>query len=559
VEHSLIRRAAGVFALAAVLAVGLLLGMLWEQCRFRPYGPPNETPALAEAAPGEGPLPEAIGGAEDDSAPAASAQIMRLEPGRSRQVTIDFRASAPQQFVVAVPRNAVAMTVAIAAAPCIFDIFGRALAPIEDPLTDAEHYNQAVENKLRVSRYSEAPLETGDFYVSVEYPMLYPPVLGNRTLNRATYEITVSFVTTRVDGELRPGEHVAGELDPDSGSFRTYSIDVPEGAQALRIDLDNSHSDLDVLVRYEEQVLHPEDADHTSAGSVGRESLLIDGDSDPPLSAGRWYANVVESTAIDEAEFTIYASLDLDPPEPLLAIPAPPPTPDGKWRALYAAVDLTTGAYSGSGMIVTADGLILTNHHVVAEAVVAAEARRKEESPAAASSGAAVPALDDVIVAVTVDPRHPPVEMFRGEVVEYDEKEDLALIQVTRGYYGQPVPKEYRFPFVEMGDPDELEIGDPLFVVGFPAVGDLRNRPAVTLTTGIVSGFSGAHNIKSDAHISGGNSGGGAFDQNWRLIGCPTYTVSGFDGDYGQLGYVASLRAMPPEWRKRWEGAGIRE
>jgi hypothetical protein len=164
---------------------------------------------------------------------------------------------------------------------------------------------------------------------------------------------------------------------------------------------------------------------------------------------------------------------------------------------------------------------------VVAEAIVAAEARRKDRSAAKSESTPGAPALDDVIVAVTVDPRHPPVEMFRGEVVEYEEKEDLALVQIT------------------------LEIGDPLHVIGFPAVGDLRNRPAVTLTGGIVSGFSGANNIKSDAHISGGNSGGGAFDKDWRLIGCPTYTVSGYDGDYGQLGYLVSLKALPDSWRKR--------
>jgi hypothetical protein len=475
-------------------------------------------------------------------------EVVRLQPGKVRRMTMNFRRQWQHQFVVEVPEDAVAMRVEIEAAPCIFDIFGRALTPIEDPASDAEHYNQAIENKLHISRYSEAPLETGDFYLSVEYPSLYPPVLGNRTLHQATYDITASFVTTRVDAELQSGQPIAGKLDPDSGSFRTYAIDVPEGAAALRIDLDNSHSDLDVLANHEEQILHPEDADHTSAGSVGREILVIDADSDPPLSAGRWYVNVVESSAIDEAEFTIYASLDRNPPQPLLTIPAPPPTPDGKWRALYAAVDLTTGAYSGSGVLVTADGLILTNHHVVAEAVVAAEARRQEQS-AAPSNGAAVPALDDVIVAVTVDPRHPPVEMFRGEVVQYDEKSDLALVQVTRGYYEQPVPQGYRFPYVEIGEPAELQIGDPLYIVGFPAVGDLRNRPAVTLTSGIVSGFSGPDNIKSDAPISGGNSGGGALDRNWRLVGCPTYTVSGYDGDYGQLGYVVSLNAMPKEWR----------
>jgi S1-C subfamily serine protease len=309
---------------------------------------------------------------------------------------------------------------------------------------------------------------------------------------------------------------------------------------------------LDILARHEAPILHPEEADHTAAGYLGREILLIDQQSDPPLEPGRWYVNVVESMAIDDAEFTIYASLDPAPPQPLVAIPAAPPTPDGKQRALYAAVDLTTGSYAGSGVIVSPAGLILTNHHVVAEAIVAAEARRQEQTNRENGRDAAT--SDDVIVAVTLDPRHPAVEMFRGEVIEYDEKKDLALVQVTRGYYGQPLPQEYRFPHVELGEPEILQIGDPLFVVGFPAVGDLRNRPAVTLTRGIVSGFSDVTNIKTDAAISGGNSGGGAFDENWRLIGCPTYTVSGQDGDYGQLGYVVSLRAMPESWKRHFEG-----
>jgi S1-C subfamily serine protease len=550
VEHALIRRAAVVIALAAVLMIGVAVGVLWKRSGAQGFTPDERARLASAASPGAA-RPRAL--AKEESPQAAPPEVVRLKPGRAHHMTMSFRHQWLHQFVVEVPENAVAMRIEIAAAPCIFDIFGRALAPIEEPAHDAEHYNQALENKLSVSRYSEAPLETGDFYLSVEYPSLYPPVLGNRTLHEATYEITASFVTTRLDAQLIPGRPIAGTLNPDSGSFRTYAIDVPDGAQALRIDLDNTHSDLDVLASFEEQILHPEDADHTSAGSVGREILVIDADSDPPLAPGRWYVNVVESSAIDEAEFAIFASFDRQPPEPLLAIPAPLPTPDGKRRALYAAVDLTTGAYSGSGVLVTADGLILTNHHVVAEAVVAAEARRQGQSTTAQSNGAAVPALDDVIVAVTVDPRHPPVEMFRGEVVEYDEKEDLALVQVTRGYYGQPVPEAYRFPFVEIGEPAELQIGDPLYIVGFPAVGDLRNRPAVTLTSGIVSGFSGPMNIKSDAPISGGNSGGGAFDRDWRLVGCPTYTVSGYDGDYGQLGYVVSLEAMPAEWRKRME------
>lgn len=464
---------------------------------------------------------------------------------------MDFRAEPSHAFVVEVPDDAVVLVVEVAGAPCIFDIFGRTGLPLKDPATEYEHYNFAEDNRLRVSRYDSYPLETGDYFFTVEYPSLYPPTLGNRLLTSTSYDITVSSIKTRIDGVLEPGAPLAGRLSPQNGSFCTFVVEVPADAKALRLDLDRTHSDLELLALREAQILHPEDASHAAAGAVGREILVIDRHSDPPLAPGRWYVNVVESLAIDEADFTLYATLDGAPPAALLPLGASPPATEDRTRALYASVSLTTGSSGGSGVLVSPTGLILTNQHVVAEAIVAAEARRQTSARRSGENGAAqAPALDDVIVAITLDPRYPPVEMFRGDVIEHDEKLDLALVQVTRGYYGQLIPDEYRFPFVRLGRTEPLEIGDPLHVIGFPAVGDLRNRPAVTLTRGIVSGFSGPTSIKTDALISGGNSGGGAFDHDWRLIGCPTFTVAGYDGDYGQLGYIVSIDALPDSWRK---------
>jgi hypothetical protein len=477
----------------------------------------------------------------------AAAEFEPLRPGQTRRMTMDFRGNPSHQFVIDVPDDAVAMLVELKGAPCIFDIFGRTLAPMSDPYSEYEHYNEAQENRLRITRHEGWPLETGVYYLAVEYPSLYPPTLGNRMLASADYEITVSFITIRIDGELKPGTPLAGRLSPETGSFCTFVVDVPEGAEALRLDLDNTHSDLELLARHEAQILHPEDADHAAAGAVGREILVIDRDSDPPLSAGRWYVNVIESLAADDAEFTLHATLGADPPSSLLAFGSPPPVTDDRTRALYATVSLTTGTSGGSGVVISPAGLILTNYHVVAEALVAAEAKiPKRQKPG--DSTAAAPGRDDVIVAITLDPRYPPVEMFRGEVLEHDEKTDLALVRVTRGYYGQPLPADYRFPHVALGEPETLEIGDPLNVCGFPTVGDLRNRPAITLTRGIVSGYSGPQSIKTDALISGGNSGGGAFDEHWRLVGCPTFTVTGYEGDYAQLGYIVSTRAIPTTW-----------
>lgn len=540
------------FAIASSIVLAAVAARIEWQSRKLPAGsrPANAeittSPIPERSDTGERPRP--MQGKTIIDYPLGAPPI-RLQPGVSQHVIFNFRTQPQQRFVVHVPANAVVMQVEIKGAPCIFDVYGRALLPINDAAVDAEHYNGALENVLRVSRYEDYPLETGEYYLTLEYASIYPPALGNRTLNVAEFEILVTFIHTRIDGQLRPGEPLAGQLDPDTGSFRTFIIDVPKNAPALRIDLDNAHSDLDVLARHGSQLLHPEDADLTAAGRVGREILVLDEHSDPPLAPGRWYVNVVEPMATDHVGFTIYASLDARPPQALLAIPPPPVTPSAKDVALCAVVDLTTGTYSGSGVFISPTGLILTNHHVVAEAIVAAEAQGEEARRH--DDGERGPALDDVIVALTLDPRHPPVEMFRATVIEHDAKEDLALAQVTRGYYGQPIPADYRFPHVELGQPESLAMGDSLFVVGFPAVGDLRNRPSVTLTRGIVSGFSGVKNIKTDAHISAGNSGGGAFDAQWRLIGCPTTTVSGANGDYGQLGYVVSLSALPAAWRQR--------
>ena len=66
--------------------------------------------------------------------------------------------------------------------------------------------------------------------------------------------------------------------------------------------------------------------------------------------------------------------------------------------------------------------------------------------------------------------------------------------------------------------------------MGFPSIGGVTDRPTVTLTRGIIAGFTrspGGHvQIKTDAIIASGSSGGAAFDADWRLVGVPTMTVS---------------------------------
>ncbi len=76
-----------------------------------------------------------------------------------------------------------------------------------------------------------------------------------------------------------------------------------------------------------------------------------------------------------------------------------------------------------------------------------------------------------------------------------------------------------------LGDADGLELGDDLAILGYPGIGS----STITLTGGTVSGFLQERGvtyqrawIKTDAAISGGNSGGTAVDETGKLVAVPT-------------------------------------
>lgn len=143
----------------------------------------------------------------------------------------------------------------------------------------------------------------------------------------------------------------------------------------------------------------------------------------------------------------------------------------------------------GSGVIVGADGLIITNNHVVEGA-------------------------DQILVALR-DRRE-----FKAKILFSDPRLDLALLKVeTEGAV---------LPVIRMADSDRLEVGDVTVAIGNPfGVGQ-------TVTTGIVSGLArtgiGVSDwqffIQTDAAINPGNSGGALLDAQGRLIGIPTAIYS---------------------------------
>ena len=163
--------------------------------------------------------------------------------------------------------------------------------------------------------------------------------------------------------------------------------------------------------------------------------------------------------------------------------------------------DVEGEAYTGSGSIVDPRGYILTNYHVVADT-------RQQ------FVGLNSPKQDT-----------PPEDYYRVEVVDYDEDLDLALLRIVGDVDGNPLDGTLILPILEIGDSDDVNLGDSVTILGFPGLGE----DTVTLTKGTVAGFIddtdlSIHRgwIKTDAEISPGNSGGVAIDAQGRLIGVPT-------------------------------------
>ena len=148
----------------------------------------------------------------------------------------------------------------------------------------------------------------------------------------------------------------------------------------------------------------------------------------------------------------------------------------------------------GSGVIMSADGYVLTNNHVVQEA--------------------------DQIEAVLADGRR-----ANARVIGADPESDLAVLKID-------LPD---LPVMTPSDSDRIEVGDRVLAIGNPfGVGQ-------TVTSGIVSalgrdqlGINTFENfIQTDAAINPGNSGGALTDEQGRLLGINTAIYSRSGGSLG--------------------------
>jgi V8-like Glu-specific endopeptidase len=375
------------------------------------------------------------------------------------------------------------------------------------------------------------------YYIDVAYGRLEPPVNANgEAIRDIPFTVKVTPFTRRLDAELESGRIVSGRIDPMvDGPYRNYTVEVPSGTPALRIDLASDATDLDLRVRRSKPMRGLADADAVAVSWAGNETIVID-DARDTIPEGTYYIDVFDQSWLDwPADFSLVASFANRPPQGLVDLPMlTPGVGVGLDGAIRATVEVLHGDGGGSGVFLTDTGYILTNYHVVSHVIESAESTAEQS-----------------LIGLTIDTTTGSRVRLKARVIEHARDVDMALLKVESDLYGNPLPAGYRFPAVAIGDPAAVTLGDELIVLGYPDAGSLGTRVTLTLTRGVVSGHERRGDlllIKTDAEISSGNSGGPVLNAEHQLIGLATETISEQFGN-SQLGYIYPIWLMPAEWR----------
>lgn len=213
----------------------------------------------------------------------------------------------------------------------------------------------------------------------------------------------------------------------------------------------------------------------TTTGTKWRAALGIKGNS--PLNINR---SRTEKIVVEESSAIIDATKKIKPS--VVSITS---------QEITSPFGFTTGGSSGSGFIVTSDGIIVTNKHVVSENV---------EYTVYLADG----------------------KKYSAKILAKDPFNDLAFIKI----------EARSLPIADLGDSDQLQVGQWVIAVG-NALGEFQN----TVTSGVISGINRSVApsdpstgqteqldglLQTDASIFPGNSGGPLVNIQGKVIGINT-------------------------------------
>lgn len=236
---------------------------------------------------------------------------------------------------------------------------------------------------------------------------------------------------------------------------------------------------------------------------IGQQSSLTEMmtvDNTPPIREGALggYAKIVEQVAPTvvsiAATKTMPQAASMDPRlHRFFGLPSTPPPQAPQQQG------------TGSGVILTENGYVVTNNHVIADA-------------------------DEILVSLSGNKTPYP-----AEIVGVDPDSDLAVLKI----------EATGLPTIKAADSSVLKVGDTVLALGSPF------GLSETVTTGIVSALgrnavsiaSYENFIQTDASINPGNSGGALVDNKGRLIGINTAILSRSGGNVG-IGFASPVNMV---------------
>jgi serine protease Do len=172
----------------------------------------------------------------------------------------------------------------------------------------------------------------------------------------------------------------------------------------------------------------------------------------------------------------------------------------------------------GSGIIISEDGYIMTNHHVITE-VVDANTRNQ---------------LDGTKIEVFLPDDS--TTAYTAEIVGYDQSTDLCVLKIDKN----------NLRAAELGDADRLVVGEFVVAIGNPGGMEYMS----SMTYGVISGLNrsiqteGYRNIQliqTDAAINPGNSGGALINKSGQVIGVNSIKIA--DRAFEGLGFAIPINA----------------
>lgn len=241
--------------------------------------------------------------------------------------------------------------------------------------------------------------------------------------------------------------------------------------------------------------------------------------SETPAQAETPEADISSALAAQPAENPPSVEIESSPAAP--ATPASEDEADGALslqeiykKCIGSVVSITasaqSGKSSGTGIVLSADGYLITNHHVIENA--------------------------QVIAVQTSDDRQ-----FQASIIGSDAASDLAVLKVDATDL-QPA---------EFGDSGKLAVGDRVVAIGDPLGAQLRG----TMTSGIVSAINRDLEvndrtmtlIQTDAALNNGNSGGPLINCYGQVIGINTMKLRSYYSTTAEgLGFAIPMAVAKP-------------